>query len=130
MFILAIRTDKPEAEIALFNGQTRLADISWQAHRQLAETINNKIEKLLQQAHKTPDDLGGIVCFAGPGSFTGLRIGLSVANALAYALQIPIIAAGGEAWAEDAIRRLQNGEDVRVAVPDYGAPVHITTPKK
>jgi tRNA threonylcarbamoyladenosine biosynthesis protein TsaB len=37
-------------------------------------------------------DIEGVVCFKGPGSFTGLRIGLTVGNALAYAQNIPVVA--------------------------------------
>ena len=130
MLILSIRTDKPEAELALFEGTTQLATKIWQAHRQLAETIHVEIEELLKVNGKTLYDVNAIACFAGPGSFTGLRIGLTVANALAYGLNVPIVATGGEEWTAEAIKQLQNGKDQRIAMPDYGAPVHITTPKR
>ncbi|HEY8999665.1 MAG TPA: tRNA (adenosine(37)-N6)-threonylcarbamoyltransferase complex dimerization subunit type 1 TsaB [Candidatus Saccharimonadales bacterium] len=130
MLILAIRTDKPEAELALFDDATRMATKTWQAHRQLAETIHAEIVELLKTNGKTLYDLNGIACFAGPGSFTGLRIGLAVANALAYALDISIVATGGEDWAQKATSELRSGKNAIVAVPDYGAPVHITMQKK
>lgn len=130
MFILAIRTDKPEAQLALFDGQAQLAHKEWLAHRQLAETIHTEIAALLERNGKTLQDLNGIACFAGPGSFTGLRIGLSVANALAYSLDIPIIATDDEDWAQKATDELQSGKNARVVTPDYGAPVHITALKR
>lgn len=129
MLILAIRTDKPEAELALFDGQTQLAEKIWQAHRTLAETIHTEMAVLLTANGKTLEDLGGIIGYAGPGSFTGLRIGLTVANALAYSLEIPIVGAGGEDWQQQAITELLAGNDAHVVTPDYGAPVHITAPK-
>lgn len=128
MLILTIRTDKPEAEIGLFEDDKKLAYETWQAHRQLAETINQKINEVLKD--KKLQDLNGIVCFQGPGSFTGLRIGLSVGNALAYSLTIPIVAAEGKNWLEVGLQKMQAGQNDKIAVPEYGAPAHTTSPKK
>lgn len=128
MLILTIRTDKPEAEIALYADDRKIGSEVWQAHRQLAETIHDKINGLLQP--RSLEQIDGIVCFEGPGSFTGLRIGLSVGNALAYGLGFPIVAVGGEAWQEVGIKKLQSGQGQKVALPEYGAPAHITKPKK
>jgi tRNA threonylcarbamoyladenosine biosynthesis protein TsaB len=50
------------------------------------------IDTLLRQAALKPEDLNGIVCMGGPGSFTGLRIGFSLAKGLACALDIPFTA--------------------------------------
>lgn len=130
MIILSIRTDNPEAEIGLFANQKQLAYESWHAHRELSDTIHLKIEELLTKQHISWEDISGIVCFQGPGSFTGLRIGLTVANAMAYGLQIPIIAAQGEEWRTAAITRLLNGESDPLALPEYGAAANITMPKK
>ncbi len=130
MLILTIRTDKPEAEIGLFDGQTKLAYEVWQAHRELSDTIHTKIKELLASQHKQLEDIKGIVCFQGPGSFTGLRIGITVADTLAYGLTLPIVAATGENWVQQGIERLAHGEDDRIALPHYGAPVHITQQKK
>jgi tRNA threonylcarbamoyladenosine biosynthesis protein TsaB len=129
MFILTIRTDKPEAELGLFNGSQKLAYSTWQAHRQLAETINLRIKELLESQQKTLDDLQGIAVFQGPGSFTGLRIGLSVANALAYGLDIPIVAAQGQGWIKQACQDLSQGRSDNIALPEYGSAPHITPPK-
>lgn len=130
MIILTIRTDKPEAEIGLFEDRNRLQYEAWEAHRQLAETIHIKIQKLLNLQGVTLQQIQGIVVFQGPGSFTGLRIGLSVANALAYSLGTPIVASKSVEWIDSGINKLQNGETDSIALPEYGAPVHITTPKK
>lgn len=129
MLILTIRTDRPEAEIGLYDAENQLAYEVWPAHRQLAETIHVKINDLLKSQNKQFTDIQGIVVFQGPGSFTGLRIGLSVANALAYGIGCPIIAAQND-WIESGTARLLNGESDKVALPEYGAPVHITQQKK
>ena len=129
MIILTIRTDSPEAEIGLYDGQTQLAYEVWHAHRELSVQLHQKILGLLRGKDKTLQEVQGIVCFQGPGSFTGLRIGLTVGNALADGLGIPIVAAQN-AWIESGIARLEKGERDAVALPHYGAPVHITQQKK
>lgn len=130
MIILTIRTDKPEAEIGLFNGQKQIAYETWQAHRRLAETLHEQIAKILQLAGKEWNDVGGIVAYQGPGSFTGLRIGLSVANALVYSLNCPIIGATGKDWIAPGINKLLNNKNNKIVMPEYGSPVHITQPNK
>lgn len=130
MIILTIRTDKPEAEIGLFDDEKQLAYETWQAHRELAETLHTKIDMILQQAGKTLHDLEGIVGYEGPGSFTGLRIGLTVGNTLAYSLEIPIIASKEDTWIQSGIMRLLAGENDKVAMPEYGSEAHITQQKK
>ena len=130
MIILTIRTDKPEAEIGLYDGDKQLAYEVWTAHRQLAETLHKKIESLLKLQHKDWKDIEAIVCYQGPGSFTGLRIGLTVANSLSYSYDLPVVAEQDPEWIETGIRRLENGEKDELALPYYGADAHITLPKK
>jgi tRNA threonylcarbamoyladenosine biosynthesis protein TsaB len=130
VLILILRTDKPEAEVGLFDGKTKLAYQTWPAHRELSDTVHKKIKGLLESQNKEFKDLQGVVCFQGPGSFTGLRIGITVADTFAYGLGIPIVAVMGEDWAEKGIKRLQAGENDRIALPHYGAPVHITQQRK
>jgi tRNA threonylcarbamoyladenosine biosynthesis protein TsaB len=129
MLILTIRTDKPEAEVGLYDDEKQLAYEVWQAHRELSSTIHKKIAKILSVKGATFKDLKGIVCFEGPGSFTGLRIGITVADSFAYGLDIPIVSAADD-WIEQGIKRLKSGENDRIALPHYGTPVHITKPRK
>jgi tRNA threonylcarbamoyladenosine biosynthesis protein TsaB len=130
MLVLTLRTEKPEAEIGLFEDHNQLAYETWPAHRELAATIHQKIQATLQSQGKTLEDLGGIVCLQGPGSFTGLRIGLTVANSFAYGLEIPVVGTMDPDWLHKGIDRLLKGEADKVALPEYGAPVHITQQKK
>jgi tRNA threonylcarbamoyladenosine biosynthesis protein TsaB len=130
MLILTIRTDKPEAELGLFENNSKLAYSTWPAHRQLAETIHAKINELLESQGRGLNDVNALVAFQGPGSFTGLRIGLSVANALAYGLAIPIVAAAGNDWLAQGTQQIMQGKNQQMILPTYGSPPHITQPRK
>jgi len=130
MLILTIRTDKPEAELGLYDDTAQVAYETWHAHRQLAETIHIKLQAMLEGHNKSFSDLQGIAFYKGPGSFTGLRIGGSVADTLAYSLEVPIVGMNGNSWQQDGIKRLLAGEDDKIVQLEYGAPVHITAQKK
>lgn len=130
MIILTIRTDSPEAEIGIFDGQQKLAYETWHAHRELSSTLHKKIEELLINHGKAWNSLEAIIAFEGPGSFTGLRIGLSVANALASSLDIPIVAEQSDNWIQKGVERLIAGQQDEIALPFYGRDANITAPRK
>lgn len=131
MRILTIRTDNPQAEVGLYDDAHQQDYHRWQAHRQLAETIHDTIRRVLDDNHMNLSDIQGVAVYRGPGSFTGLRIGLSVANAFAASYNIPIVGATGEDWQAQAVERLLGSNaPTRPVVPEYGAPVHITSQKK
>ena len=130
MLILTIRTDNPKAELGLFNDDAELVYETWTAHRQLAEIIHKKIDDLLQAERKRLRDVEAIVCFKGPGSFTGLRIGISVANGLAYGLNIPVLAEKGENWVASGLKRLRSNANDMPVVPLYSHPATTTIAKK
>lgn len=131
MIIVTIRSDKPEAEIGIYDGTKQVAYETWQAHRKLAETLHTKIERLLETKGLGWSDIEGIGAYVGPGSFTGLRIGLSVANALAASYGVPCAGGTGEDWLKDTLDRLVDRSAGSLPlVPEYGAPVHITLPKR
>jgi tRNA threonylcarbamoyladenosine biosynthesis protein TsaB len=109
---------------------TILQDIHWQADRRLAHELLGKLEGLLVQQNSTWKDLSGLVVYRGPGSFTGLRIGITVMNTIAYAQHIPIAGASGEKWIEQGIAELSAGKGSEVVLPEYGADAHITKPRK
>jgi tRNA threonylcarbamoyladenosine biosynthesis protein TsaB len=56
-----------------------------------SETLLPHIESALKMAATAKEDLEGIAISIGPGSFTGLRIGLAAAKAMSYALNIPLV---------------------------------------
>lgn len=130
MIILTIRTDKPLAEISLWRDAVCTAEIQWEAYRELADTIHTQIATMLTKGELEWQSIQAIAVFKGPGSFTGLRIGISVANALALGLDIPIVGQAGPNWQQHASARLLAGENDHVVLPEYGAEANITLPKK
>lgn len=130
MIILTIRTDKPESEIGLYEDSKQLTYEKWEAHRALAETLHIKIRAMLDSHNFDWSGIEGIAAYEGPGSFTGLRIGISSANALAYANQISIVGSSGDDWAATCIKKLMEKKGQKQIVPDYGAEAHITVAKK
>ena len=131
MNILAIKTDVPLAELHLIRGKTELTCLKWQAHRELSATIHLQIQQLLKEQKLTMNDIKGIIFFTGPGSFTGLRIGASVANSLAASLQIPIVGSNQDDWLAEGQVRL-DGASLKLTgfiEPFYGSEAIITKQK-
>ena len=127
--ILAIRTDKPEAELYLINNGKVASELKWEAHRELADTLLLKINELLKSKNITNNDIKGIIMHTGEGSFTGLRIGTTVANAMAYSLNIPIVAAKGGEWIRSGLEAIESAKVGDLVVPEYNAEPNITKPK-
>ena len=130
MLVLTIKTDQPTSEFALYDDLKQLDKISYLADRNLANTLHLQVLELLGKQGFSWSDIDGLAGFLGPGSFTGLRIGLSVANSLAYSLSRPIIGEKGADWQAKAISKLLSGQNDEQLSPFYGAEPHITTPKK
>ncbi len=127
--ILGLRTDKPEAELYLVEDSAIVDSHKWHAHRELSDTLISKIEVLLSTYNVAVNELDGIIVYRGPGSFTGLRIGITVANTLAYAGQIKIVGSEGDDWLSDGIEALPNALQ-SIVTPLYGSDAHITQPRK
>lgn len=112
----------------VFDGQTHTYE--WPAGRALARDLHAWLRDRLGEHQASWGSLSGIGVLRGPGSFTGLRIGITTLNTLAAALRVPIVGTIGEDWRDQALQRLQAGQDDRLVIPTYGAEAHITTPKK
>lgn len=129
--ILTIRTDKPEAEVGLLSiDGEEIVTKTWQAHRALSDTIHLMIQELLDSQKKSWQDVEVIFFYKGPGSFTGLRIGASVANALASANEIAIVGVTGDSWVADGRAAFKAGNTGSRVLPEYGAEPFTTSPRK
>lgn len=128
--ILALKTDQPEAMLAIVNQSEVLCEHRWQAHRELSNTLLSTIEAQLRAVEVSVRDLTGIIVYQGPGSFTGLRIGITTANTLAYSLHIPIVGTTTENWLDTGREQLKNTASGTYVQPLYGSAPTITQPRK
>ena len=87
---LGIETSSVVSSVAVMNENQSLGEITIQAGLTHSEQLVPHIQSLLEMARVQKTDLKGIVVASGPGSFTGLRIGMGTAKAMAYALRIPL----------------------------------------
>lgn len=89
--MLAIETSSRRIKLALGYGGDRLVKLDEEVDRSHGQVIIRKIERLLQSAALAKSDIASIAVGVGPGSFTGLRIGLAVTKGIATALEIPVL---------------------------------------
>jgi tRNA threonylcarbamoyladenosine biosynthesis protein TsaB len=93
--ILAIDTCGPSGSVALGRLAGRDLEVLGQAElegRTYSATLVAAVRDVLQAAGARLSDLGGIVVVNGPGSFTGVRVGLSAVKGLAETAQLPVVA--------------------------------------
>lgn len=127
--ILLLDTSTSTCHLALWDGE-KLHEHEWLAERQMAHGLLGYLKEILATHDTSWQDLAGIGVFEGPGSFTGLRIGMTVCNTLADSLGIPIVAARGDDWKQICLTRLANSENDSIVLPFYGAEANITKPRK
>lgn len=97
-WMLALDTSNQIASIALAPvGQEDAgigAEVTWDAGRRQTTTVLNQVDHLMRLAGIENEALGAVAIAIGPGSFNALRVGMSVAKGLAFALDIPIFGVG------------------------------------
>ena len=90
---LAIDTSGAEYALIALDGRRLIGADDWVRARNDAPVLT-RLDALVKRAGVRPEDLDSIVAARGPGSFTGLRVGLSVAAGLAYARHVALYLAG------------------------------------
>jgi len=89
--ILAIDTSTRLAGVAIYDGTQVLAETIWHSQNYHTVELTPTIQGMLRQAGISISSLKGVAVAVGPGSFTGLRIGLAVAKGICLGGNIPII---------------------------------------
>ncbi|MBU1164032.1 tRNA (adenosine(37)-N6)-threonylcarbamoyltransferase complex dimerization subunit type 1 TsaB [Patescibacteria group bacterium] len=129
MILFIDTSDSAKATVALIDNQKLKKKIEFKAKFKQAELLLKQIEKLNINLNK----LKGIIVIIGPGSFTALRIGATVANTLSWSLKIPVVGIKQTDLdqvvikSEKLISKIKNNKFV---IPHYGKEPNITKSKK
>jgi tRNA threonylcarbamoyl adenosine modification protein YeaZ len=91
MMLLAIDTSTDSAGLALVQDGRTLAETIWRCSQNHSVELLPHLTRLLEESEVELKSVGCILVARGPGSFNGLRVGLSTAKGLAFSLGIPII---------------------------------------
>lgn len=91
MILLAVDTSTTSCSVALFNDAQLLAEVVYTAGKTHSRHLLPIIRSVLVRCRCTPADLNGIAVTRGPGTFTGLRIGISAVKGLAAATGAPVV---------------------------------------
>lgn len=130
---LVIDTSDKRARFGLFQDDKLVDKIEWEAHRELSKTFYLKLDEQLGRNKLDYSDLGSIIVVRGPGSFTGLRIGIVIVNAFSYSLSIETAGIvqkekmSLEEIYEKGKKELKKGQIIE---PFYGREPNITVKKK
>ncbi|HET9015161.1 MAG TPA: tRNA (adenosine(37)-N6)-threonylcarbamoyltransferase complex dimerization subunit type 1 TsaB [Thermomicrobiaceae bacterium] len=88
--LLAIDTSTEVAGLALYDGD-RISEMTWAAGRNQTATVLGEIQRLLAMNGRQARDVAAVGVATGPGSFNGLRVGMSVAKGLALGFGLPLV---------------------------------------
>lgn len=91
---LSLDTASDMASVAVSREGRLLAELTWHCERQHSTQLMPSADRLLQGLSATKNDLKAVFVCIGPGGYAGLRVGVSTAKGLAYALDVPLVGVG------------------------------------
>ncbi|KIL50588.1 tRNA (adenosine(37)-N6)-threonylcarbamoyltransferase complex dimerization subunit type 1 TsaB [Jeotgalibacillus soli] len=91
MNVLAIDTSNYPLSVAVINEQEIVAEVIINIKKNHSIRAMPAVESILKEINMTPADIDRVVVAKGPGSYTGVRIGVTMAKTLAWTLNIPIV---------------------------------------
>ena len=92
--VLAIDTSTRYGGVSLWDGGDQLASLSWHSTRNHTAELMPAVEHIIRMANFSPAELAGVGVALGPGRFSALRVGISVAKGLALPLKLPLVGVG------------------------------------
>jgi tRNA threonylcarbamoyl adenosine modification protein YeaZ len=114
--LVAIDTSTEVASLALVKEGVALAEITWRTGQNHTVQLLPTLQYLLKTVNAEAKDITTVAVAKGPGSFNGLRVGISTAKGLAYSLDVPIV--GVSSLEIEAYQYAETGLPVR---PVFGA---------
>ena len=113
---LIISTYNEKIIIGLLKDGKELSKKEKESHKGHSEFLVPTIDEILKENNLVPQDLNEIIVISGPGSFTGVRLGITVAKTLAYTLDIPI-------------KTITSIEAISAAIKEENKIIYINDPK-
>jgi tRNA threonylcarbamoyl adenosine modification protein YeaZ len=91
MFLLAIETSSSRGSLALFEGRSLIARVLFPEGLVHGREVTARLKDVMAERGLPPAALGAVAVGLGPGSYTGIRVGVTAAKSLAFALRIPAV---------------------------------------
>ena len=91
MLLLALDTSTRQASLALCTENELLGEYTWHVGNNHSVELLERIRRIVAECNITMQDIDAVAVAIGPGSFNGMRVALSVAKALAFSLQKPLV---------------------------------------
>jgi tRNA threonylcarbamoyladenosine biosynthesis protein TsaB len=92
--LIAFDTASEMAGIALMENGLLLGELTWRTRQSHSRELLPALDWLLQHQSRSKEDIAAIAVCTGPGSYAGLRVGISTAKALAFGLEVPLVGIG------------------------------------
>lgn len=134
-WLAAIDTSSDRAGVALFDG-TAASVVAWNAHRNHTVDTLAQLDHLLRLGGLGMGDLGAVAVATGPGSFSALRVGLSIGKGLAFSFGIPLLGvlttdaiAGSFAWSGRQVAAVMTAGRGRVVWSRYANGARMDGPR-
>lgn len=125
LLILETATRTPLVALARPDGGL-LGERRWESRHRHGEQLLERLDELLRAIEVARRDIGGVIVGTGPGSFTGLRIGLATAKVIAYSLDVPLVGISTtRALALAAGRDRDDSFDIAVTLPAGAADRYV-----
>jgi len=115
VYVLGLETSTDVCAAALCRGGSIVAEIRYKQAQIHAESIAGMVESIMTNSKVHYADLQGIAVAVGPGSFTGLRVGMALAKGLAWANNLGIIGISTPDAMAEAV--LPNDEELAIVIP-------------
>ncbi|MBI3120412.1 MAG: tRNA (adenosine(37)-N6)-threonylcarbamoyltransferase complex dimerization subunit type 1 TsaB [Candidatus Kerfeldbacteria bacterium] len=118
--ILGIDATEPDQlQLIIRKSETRMTRRTIHVGHRASENYISRIQKFLTSRNLHFSDLSGIIVRRGPGSFTALRVGVTIANTLAFGLGIAVVGSIGDDWLNEGFARIEHGRSDYVVEPLY-----------